>query len=465
MPDSDALPADLRPLVDIHAMSVNGDPAFRRDTTHLIDAVRFVVSNERARLDRERQAAAERARQDAATLAERQRQAEELRAEQRAALARLAELEEANTRRQIELERARLEDIRERLRRAELSGDRADTRDGRPTNLSAAAAERPSTRAVEPAAEDAADPVVGAEREVATGPDGAVDPPVAPDPQAERRAEPIAGSSLGLQLLLVGALVLCIVALFVNRSTYSPFTELSGSTTEDVIEWIVTLSIVIPLVLASRPVEQRFVLLGVTGAAVCFGLLQSSVTLRFGPTNLDEGGWFMLKASENACLVGACWIARRHTDRSKWSKPSLKVAAIALTLLSGAALVRSTLGEWDGVTQLVDNGDVGDRLPLPIWLGVLVGAPLVILTSLAVRRGYGARIALGTFAALAAIAAYGEGLVLERLAGFDKSRWTQAAFVELALAVVAFAGATGPRTIATTGVRWRSTGSDRPTRR
>ena len=50
MPASDTLPADLRSLTDINAISVHGDPAFRRDSARLIDVIRDVVARDRARV-------------------------------------------------------------------------------------------------------------------------------------------------------------------------------------------------------------------------------------------------------------------------------------------------------------------------------------------------------------------------------------------------------------------------------
>ena len=50
MPASDALPADLRPLTEIQAISVHGDPAFRRDSSRLIDVIRDAVTTDRARV-------------------------------------------------------------------------------------------------------------------------------------------------------------------------------------------------------------------------------------------------------------------------------------------------------------------------------------------------------------------------------------------------------------------------------
>jgi hypothetical protein len=95
MPPSVALPAELRPLTDINAIWVHGDPTFRRDCTRLVEAIRDVVVADRVRLS------------------------EQLREEERAARVRLAELEDAAAKREIELERARLQAISRQLRQAE----------------------------------------------------------------------------------------------------------------------------------------------------------------------------------------------------------------------------------------------------------------------------------------------------------------------------------------------------------
>ena len=97
MPPSESLPADLRPLTEINAIWVHGDPTFRRDCTRLVEAIRDVVA------------------------ADRVRRSEQLREEERAARVRLAELEEAAAKREIELERARLQAISQQLRQAEPS--------------------------------------------------------------------------------------------------------------------------------------------------------------------------------------------------------------------------------------------------------------------------------------------------------------------------------------------------------
>ena len=59
MPAANTLPTDLRALADINAISVHGDPTFRRDSARLIEAIREVVAGDRVRADQERLAALE----------------------------------------------------------------------------------------------------------------------------------------------------------------------------------------------------------------------------------------------------------------------------------------------------------------------------------------------------------------------------------------------------------------------
>ena len=62
MPAANTLPTDLRALVDINAISVHGDPTFRRDSARLIEAITELVANDRIRAEQERLAALEEAR-------------------------------------------------------------------------------------------------------------------------------------------------------------------------------------------------------------------------------------------------------------------------------------------------------------------------------------------------------------------------------------------------------------------
>ena len=63
IPSIDELPSDLRALREINAISVHADPAFRRDSQRLVEAINAVVAEDQARIVREREAAEERARQ------------------------------------------------------------------------------------------------------------------------------------------------------------------------------------------------------------------------------------------------------------------------------------------------------------------------------------------------------------------------------------------------------------------
>ncbi len=305
IPSIDELPSDLRALREINAISVHADPAFRRDSQRLVEAINAVVAEDQARIVREREAAEERARQVEAERSQREQRAEQLRAEERAARARLEELEDIATRRQIELQRDRLEAIEEQLRKAELIVE-------------------------------APPPVMAAPPEI---PD--VVPTAAPafEPRAAAEAPPVPSTATGVQanvpvfeLLIIAALVLGVVGLFLNRSvrisdTVFQFNEMSSGTQSDVMVMLLTLAIAVPLFLGKHPVEQRFILAGVAVSTFLFEFLQASGSLRYGTAGFTEGSWVLLKIAQVACLVGAYLVLRKRSSESTSSPPAIQSPA------------------------------------------------------------------------------------------------------------------------------------------
>jgi TIR domain len=411
MPSAHMLPSDLRPLVDINAISVHGDPAFRRESTRLVVAIGAVVAEHKARLAREKQEADEQARRTEAERSERERLAEQLRAEERAARARLAELEEAATRRQIEQERARLNDIEEQLRHTELVGH--------------------ATPAAEPVA---AEPVAAE--------------PAAAEPAVEAAAAP---SRVGVkvelpwfQILIVAALILGVVGLPLNRSVDIDgseylFNEFSSNMTVDITVWILTLAIAIPLLLGNRLVEQRFVLAGVIVATCFYEVLQSSGTVRYGgPDPYDEGSWFLVKLLEIACLGGAYRILRKRSSMAASSARRYRIALVALALVSAFLLIAATYDQWHEAPGLVEAGAVPDRSPFALWILLVALGPIVATVGMAVRGSYGAQISLATLATLGAVSYFSEATYLSANFDIDGSGWIAVALSQVLLAAVAW---------------------------
>src|SRR5262245_34698523 len=152
LPLSDALPDDLKPMLDRQTVRVRRDPDFHRDAARVIEGVHEAVKSERERLaeqrreqelaeqrrkaDEERlqaQAArrseieAELARADARADEER-RAAEALAVERSARLAELSRLEEEATQRRIADEKARIAEILESQGQREREAASADER-------------------------------------------------------------------------------------------------------------------------------------------------------------------------------------------------------------------------------------------------------------------------------------------------------------------------------------------------
>jgi hypothetical protein len=413
MPLPDELPSDLVPLTEIHAVSVHGDPAFRRDSARLIESISDVVTADRERVAQQRRAAEELVRRAEAERSEREQRAEGLRAEERAARARLAELEEASTRRQIELENARLESIAEQLRLAEAAD---------------------ATPPVEPAeqvdaveARPAPAPVVEAQTV-----------PAPAEPSAVSRTTSHVGiGQFRLQVLIVAATVLGVVGLFLNRGGTTPFNELSAGWQVDATVWFLTLAVAVPLLLGNRPIEQRFVLVGVAASAFFFEFLQASAFVHYGTTGYDEGSWLVVKLLQTVCLVGAIWIVRHRASKSLPSSPPIRVALVAIATACGALVTAATHDEWSSARLLVENEFVPDRTPFVVWFVVLVLGPVGITVGLATRQSYGARVSLATFATLAVVAYVSQALVVDEVFRLDGTRWAWTAVAHVPLAAVA----------------------------
>ena len=118
-----------------------------------------------------------------------------------------------------------------------------------------------------------------------------------------------------LALILV-ALVAGIIGLFVNRSTDSPFNELSADWRVDITAWVLALAVGVPLLLWNGPIAQRFVLIGVTASSLFFGFLQASAVVRYGTDWYDEGPWILV----NLLQIGVP--LRRLLPRTPAAAPS-----------------------------------------------------------------------------------------------------------------------------------------------
>ncbi|MEO8264162.1 MAG: TIR domain-containing protein [Ilumatobacteraceae bacterium] len=406
MPSPDALPSDLRALSDINAISVHGDPAFRRDSTRLIEAISTIVIEDRARTARAQREAQERAQLMEDERVERQRLAEQLRSEEREARARLAELEEAATRHQIEQERARLEAIEDRLRRTESAEQ--------PTPLSI----------VEPTATIHSIPAAAAATISPTTRHAKVDLP-------------------WFQMLLVAGLILGVVALSLDRSVNISdsdfhFDELSSTTTVSAISWLLTSALAIPLFMGSRPVEQRAVLIGVVASSLLYDLLQASATVRYG-TRYDERAWIVVKTLELACLVVAYRVLRKRSGGSPAAPPRFRAALLAIAVASGVLLVVATHKEFGDALTLIDQGTVPDRTPFALWLGLIAAPPIAATIAMAARGTYAGAVSLATLATLGVLSYIAEANFLDKTFDLDGSAWTLLALSQLLLAAVAWA--------------------------
>ncbi len=363
MPPSEALPAELRPLTEINAVWVHGDPTFRRDCTRLVEAIRDVVAADRVRL------------------------AEQLREEERAARARLAELEEAAAKREIELERARLDAISRQLRLAEPRAatspsdvDEASEVESVPTN--------PPRPELPPVA-------VSAERELASSADGR-----------------LPGGLSKVQLLVIAALVCGVVALLVNRSNTTPFNELSLDWQVDLCKWILTLAVGVPLLFEHRPVEQRSLLVGVTLSVVFFSVLLESAVLTSGTTGYDEQLWFLVRLIQVACLVGATMAVERRPSTLLPRSLQIRAAFVAMTIVCGALSIWALYDDWVATKALVDNGYPPGRTPFALWFVFLLLGPICVSIFLATRSSYEARLTLTTIATFAASSIFTRALIV-----------------------------------------------------
>jgi TIR domain len=411
MPRPDLLPADLRPLTEINAISVLADPAFRRDSARLIDVVRNVIATDRERIAEERRATEESARRVEVERLERERLAEQLREEERAVRARLAELEEAATRRQIEAERARLDAIAEQLRRAEPSDEGPSTH---------VAVEMVET--VEEVVNDVPPPAPTTTRSVGS-----------------RVVEPPTSEQLRVQAFIIAAVVLGVVALFVNRSETTPFNEFGGDWKLDAAAWILTLAVGVPLLLARWPIEQRAVLIGATVAAFFFQFLQASAVVRYGGTNLDEGTWFFVSFLQAACLVGAIWTLARRPLTPLPTSSRLRIALVVLAIVSSVLLVAATYDEWNQTGRLVESDTVADRTPVVAWLLVFALGPVAITIALALHRSLDARISLAVVSTLAVVTYLAQSSVVELIFDLNGGSWVLLGVANMPLAALAWA--------------------------
>ena len=419
IPSRDALPSDLRALRDINAISVRADPAFRRDSERLIEAVNDIVAEDRARIAREREAAEERARQVEAERAQREQHVEQLRAEERAARARLAELEDVATRRQIELERERLEAIEEQLRRAESSGE------GRPTPWAAPPPKIP---------------------DVAFEASPLVEPPRVADSKTARVPSPAAVAQADVplfELLIIAALVLGVVGVFLDRTTFVSdssyqFNEMSSKTQVDVMVMLITVATAVPLFLRRYPVERRFVLLGIA-VSTFFEFVHASGSVRFGTDGYDERSWNLVRIAEIACLIGAYLILRKRSSESIPASPRrYRVPLASIAIGCGALLVAATYAEWSDIPQVVDEGYFPDRTPFPVWLVLIALLPIGVTVVFAVRGSYAAQVSLATVATFSVAGYFAEAGTFENEYTHNGAAWGWVAVAYLLLTVVAW---------------------------
>ena len=228
------------------------------------------------------------------------------------------------------------------------------------------------------------------------------------------------------------------IALSENRSEATPFSELSSGWQIDAGVWILTLAVAVPLVLGHRPVDQRFVLIGVAASAFFYEFLQAAAFVRYGTTGYDEGSWFALKAVQTLCLVGAIWIVRHRAPPSLPTSPGLRAVLVALAFGCGALVVAAIIDQYDQAGVLVNNGFFHERTPFAVWLVFLALGPVGLTIGLATRPSYGARVALATFATLAVVSYWAEALVVDQAFNVDGSQWLRAAAVHVPLAAVAW---------------------------
>jgi TIR domain len=402
IPSRADLPTDLGVLRDINAIAVRADPAFRRDSDRLIEAVNAIVAEDRARVESERQAAEERARQAEAERAKHQQHVEQLRAEERAARAHLAELEEVATRRQIELERDRLEAIEEQLRGVDVVDE------GSPT------------------------PILEPSRAAESKPARVLSPTT--DVQSDVPA---------FELLIIAALVLGVVGLFVERTVVisdssTQFNEMVASSHVDVLVLLLNVATAVPLFLGKRAVERRFVLAGIAASTFLFEFVQASGSVRFGIDGYDEGAWYLVRIAQIACLVGAYLILRKRDSEPISSPPRYRVPLTSIAVGCAALLIAATYNEWNDVPALIDAEFAPDKSPLLVWLVLIALLPGGLTVVLAIRGTYAAQVSLFTIATLGVLSYLAEAGSNSNEYTHNGSTWGFVAMAYALLAVVAW---------------------------
>lgn len=408
MPTAASLPEDMRMLGDIEAISVLGDPAFRRDSARLIEAISRVVADDRVRLARAKQEAEEQRSRVAAERQERERRAEELRAEERAARARLAELEEAAVQRQIEIERARVEALAAQLRQAEVADE-----------------PEPALALPPHPAPTPPPPVVEVKPAIA--------PTIEPPPALEHGPATIPW----FEILVIAGLVLGVVSLLVKR-TYTQsdpevkFDELGDGTLVDITVWLSVLAVGIPLLLSHRPEERRAVLAGVTVSTVVFEFLHEAVFVRYSPEGFKEGSWVLVKLVQIACAVVAYGLLVRRGNVSAPEKRSYWVPLSVVAVVGAVLTFVATRDERDHVPQLVDQSVVTSANSVWIWIIFIALPPAAAVVVLAARGTYRAQVALAVIAPVGAMSFLGTAAFLDRWS-VDGNPWVLAAVVYFAL--------------------------------
>jgi hypothetical protein len=239
-------------------------------------------------------------------------------------------------------------------------------------------------------------------------------------------------------VLLVAATVFGVIALYQNRSEATPFSELSSGRGIDACVWILTLAVAVPLLLRHRPVDQKFVLIGVTASAFFFEFLQASAVVRYGTTGYDERTWITLKILQTICLLGAIWLVRRAATPSLPSPPWLRAVLVALAAACSVLLIAALRDQFTEAGVLVNNGLLKDRTPFSVWLIFLGLGPVGLTLGLATRRSYGARVALATIATLAVVGSWAEALVVDEVFGVNGSLWAWTAAAHVPLALIAW---------------------------
>lgn len=422
LPTTDALPDDLKPMLDRQTVRVRRDPDFHRDAARVIDGVREAVA-----VKREREAAARRVAEEAerasreeeerrqaelarrkeleaelaranAKAEEERRAAEALAAERAQRLAELARLEEEATQRRIADEKARVAEILEsqaaRERDAETAAARAEAL-RRELEGGPPAGPDDTVDRVPPIVDhtERSEPMVATpstEPEVELTADRGGAPSGARAERIEQAAPIFAGRRsiasastaevIGGVLLLV-ATAWAVQALFSDTDYANPFEE---GVAGDIRTFVLTAALLLPFVVFFVGGNVHAVTAGTAVGYVAYAGLPQYYWWRYDVDDANFPGSTVVIA----VLLAAAWFMFRRGSPVLRARIEHKPSRYLQIAAAIAALVATVLY----INQLDDHSDLY-RINA-VFLVVALGTAV-----LSVRRSLGATIALATIAA------------------------------------------------------------------